>query len=80
MGLCKELVDKSSLVFININQNILISQLSELGKLSHVDKIFINALTSYGFDRDFRSDTYNFDIHEYHEFIRNDNHKVRKLK
>ena len=80
MGLCKELIDRASLLFININQNILISELSEMGRLSHVDKIFVNTLTSYGFDKDFRSDNYNFDVRKYHEFIRKDKHKVKKLK
>ena len=69
LGLSKKLI-YNSYNYIKQNQNILISDLSELGRKTNMLDMTINILNSLDFNMDIRSDTDNFNKEEYHKLVK----------
>lgn len=67
-GLYKELIN-NSFQFIPKKQNILVSELSNLGRKCHVDSVLEKIYRNKGFMMDIRSDTDNFDDKIYYDFL-----------
>ena len=80
MGLYYSLIS-NSFQFINHNQNILISEISNMGKCCHVYESFIKIFRSKGFLMDISNENNDFDKNSYFEIINSDGYaKIKKIE
>ena len=78
-GLHTDLI-KNVFKFINKNQNILISEISNIGKSCHVYDIFVKIFRNNGFYMDISNENEDFNIDVYLEHLSINNYiKIRKI-
>ena len=78
-GLHSELIN-NSFRFINPNQNILISEISNMGKTCHIFNTFVKIFRNNGFVMDISNESMDFDINLYLEHLNKNSHRrIRKI-